>query len=383
VIGGLRWLPPIAIAALAACNDATAPTRSATLCFAGAPKWVGIQNEGQPWRTIASAGGAVSLQLTDHVIIGRVTSAGGFRLATTLEVFDLSRSQAESTFLGRTGKEVHGLVTNIGAADTATALVALGGASLGTNGSYVLGAVPSGPRDLVATHDSLAILRRATDYAAGSEVPVLDFGSPEAFQLASNSVSVNAGGLPLNFWWSDFITARGTRATLVSSFQRCCASRVYSMPASRLVDGDLHHLYVVAGVNDDLRFADRFYTSPADHAITMGPPANVPVFSIDKSRTTLWRVDLAAHAEYDRQVVIIAYDPDPQSVTVIRATREYFGAAPSTWSFVVPDLSNVSGFAELQVTTPSSWEVTESARPWLMPAGARAGDTYLSAYKHN
>ena len=369
--------------ALAACDDPTAPTRSATLCFSGSPLWVGLQNEGQGWRTITASAGPVGVQLTERVVIARTTSNGGLSLATTLEFFYLTRSQAESTFYCGGGKEVHGLITNIGRADTATALVALGRGSIGSSGSYSLTAVPPGPQDLVSTHDSLAIVRRAVDYPDGSEVPVLDFASTEAFQLASNALTLNAGGLPAMYWWSDLITGRGTRATLVYSFQRCCGKRVYSLPGDRLESGDLHHLYAVAGVNADLRFADRFYTTPVDQVIDMGPPAHEPVFTIAKTSTTLWRVDLASHAEYDRQVVLIAYDPDPLSVTVIRATREYFGVLPATWSFTVPDLSKVPGFSGQQVIAPSTWEATESARPWLMPAGAQAGDTFLSAYKHN
>jgi len=373
----------VATALLGACGDPTAPTQSATLCFSGAPLWVGVQNEGQGWRTISAASGPVGVQLSDHVVIGRVTGGGGISLATTLEFFYLSRSQAESTFVCGAGKALHGVITNIGRADTATALIAVGRQSTGTSGSYSLVAVPAGPQDLVSTHDSLAIIRRAQDYPDGSEVPVLDYASSEPFLLASNSITLNAGGLPAMYWWSDLITHRGTRATLVYSFQRCCGSRVYSVPTARLEDGDLHHIYAVAGVDADLRFADRFYTTPVDQVIDMGPPAHAPVFAIQKTSTTLWHVDLAAHDQYDRQVVIIAYDPDPLSVTVIRATREYFGATPATWSFTVPDLSSVPGFSDLQVTTPAGWEVTESGRPWLMPAGAKAGDTFLSAYKHN
>src|SRR5436190_630011 len=245
--GAVRATLVVAAALVGACGDPTAPTRSATLCFSGAPLWVGIQNDGQGWRTMSQTSGPVGVRLTDRVVIGRVTAQGS-SLATTLEFFYLSRSQAESTFVCGVGKELHGLITNIGRPDTATALIALGRQSTGTSGSYSLVAVPVGPQDLVSTHDSLAIIRRAQDYPDGSEVPVLDFASSEAFLLASNSITINAGGLPAMYWWSDLLTHRGTAATLVYSFQHCCGTRVYSVPAARLEDGDRHHIYAVAGV---------------------------------------------------------------------------------------------------------------------------------------
>jgi hypothetical protein len=382
-----RWHTPAfpfaLVLAVLACGEATAPTRSTTMCFSPADLWVGIQNDGQGWRTLTNAIGPVGVQMTERVVIARARSSGGVSLVTTLEFYYLSRSQAESTFTCRAGKNVHGLVTNIGQADTATASVALGGSSLGTNGPYTLTSVPIGPQDLVATHDSLAIIRRAQDYPDGSEVPALDFASSEVFHLKSNALSLSADGLPAQYWWTDLITQRGTRATLAYSFQRCCGTRMYSVPADRMQAGDMHHLYAVAGVDGDMRFVDRFYGAPVDQAVDMGPPANQPEFIIAKTQSTLWRVDLDAHAQYGRQVVIIAYDPQPQSITVIRATREHFGVTPATWSFTVPDLSRVPGFSFQQVTTPSTWEVTESGRPWLMPAGAQSGDTFLSAYKHN
>lgn len=368
-----------------ACSDATAPTETVELCFNAQTTWVGVQNDGSDWRSVADGPGPVSVRLTDRVVIGRTLAGGVVSLGSTLELFYLTREQARARFACADGTNaLTGSVTNIGQPDTASAIVALANRSVGTNGSYQLTGVPDGPQDLLATHDSLAIIRRAQTYADGSTIPDLDFASAEAFALQSNALTVNAGGLPTSYWFTDFYSHRGTRSTLVTSLQRCCRTRLYSVPETRLEAGDLQHMYVVAGGGADLRLADRFYVAPVDQTIDMGPPANHPVFNTAEHVTgQLWRVDLTSHAEYPGQVVIIAYDPQPVSITVIRATREYFGSTPAKWTFRVPDLSGVPGFSDFQVTLPSSWECTESARPWLMQSEAVAGDTFLSAYAHS
>jgi len=373
----------------AACNDATAPaTEAGVLSFCAPTTWVGLKNEGQDWRTIAQGPTTANVRMTDRVVIARHSAGATIGSASTLEFFYLTRDQALASFSCSTGgKELSGTVAGIG---TGPASVALGRQSLGVyasgaTGSYALTNVPDGPLDLVATHDTISVIRRAQTFAANAQIPVIDFASNETFTLLGNTLNIDTDGLPALVWSTELLTPSGTIAPLVNNLQPCCTGqRVYSVPTDRLIQGDMQHLTVRVGVDGDLRLVERFYTAGADQSIVVGPPAHHPAFSSASANGQLWRVDLASHAEYDRQIVIIAYEPSPVNVvTVIRATNEYFGAAPATWSFTIPDLSRVSGFSAEQVEIPNRWECTESSRPWRSPFTAVLGATSLTGHAHN
>jgi hypothetical protein len=248
---------------------------------------------------------------------------------------------------------------------------------------FTLHNVPGGPADLVATAFDVgpkAIIRRGVSYSDGSTIPILDFSSGEAFQLAANTVTV----IGVNFEWSatsELFTQRGTQGSLRYQFAMSgtTAAPVYSVPESKLLDGEVNSVTVTNG----LRMVTVFYRSPSDRTVELGPPASVPtVTRTGTSPNRDARIDVVSQPEYGSKITLMLCGPQPTLIPTIIATKEYFGGTPTTWSVTIPDLLAVQGF-------PSYWGdsrqsglcgIFVSARPYLfLPRSARDGETFQSA----
>jgi hypothetical protein len=347
------------------------------LSFCEGTLWAGVQNEGGAWHTVATGPGTVDTPLSDRVIIGTSSMSDGF--STILEFFYLTREQAESSFVCGAGKELSGTVAGV----TGVARVAMARSTASTDGNFTLRNIPNGAVDLVATYANKVIVRRAQNYTG--TVPLLDFASAEPFPLDASTVAFNATGISLSAWSTEIITSTGTRAALANG-GASATTQVYSMPATRLEPGDKQHLLATAGSGEAQRFAESFYSAAPPQSLSFGPAGNHPSFNTSVAAGQLWQVTVTSQPEYGGQVVLIVYPPfgsSVESLTIIRATREYFGGTPASWTFTVPDLFNVAGFSESQVEEPGTWECTVSGRPWRSPFSATVGSVYLTGYSHN
>ncbi|MDQ3697158.1 MAG: hypothetical protein M3373_03905 [Gemmatimonadota bacterium] len=389
----------LTLIAIAACgDDPTGPTREITLSFCSNLSWVAYQNEGGAWTRLANSAGTYTLRATERLAIVTV-HAPGPNLAT-LELHFLTADQAVTTF--RCGvtpptatKILHGSVRGLGSNDQAYVMVgpsiAVVHAAIPT---FTITGVRNGPVDVVATHMlpfssqsvrvQRVIVRRAENRANNSTMPALNFDSTEAFEPQYNTLTLT--GVPAGSTigaQTDFLTPSETLNPLGWNGVQGSSVPIYSVPASRLVQGDLQQLN--AGTSH--RHMLLYYTVPVDRTVALGPEPSAPSFTtLESSPTLRLRVDVGAQPEYASQILFYLFQSS--SLTDGRtiglwATKEYFGDTPTTWSLTIPDLSGVEGFQSSWGLQPGSytWNLLVHGRPFgFSPRSARDGDVFYSAF---
>jgi uncharacterized membrane protein len=172
------------------------------------------------------------------------------RMATTSELQALAQAQCPGLPLRKT---VSGSVSGV-TSDEVFIVGMGGGLTLGIpdfGTSFSLEDVLDGPRDLVAARATLVgdagyankiIIRRDVNAPNGSVLPVLDFGSAEAFDPVTAMLTLS--GIPAGAMASvgtSFTTANGTAALFsASELSTATARTAYGVPTTRLRAGDLH-----------------------------------------------------------------------------------------------------------------------------------------------
>ena len=390
-----------------ACGDATAPTHEITLDFCG-PIWAAYRNQGGAWTSLGSEPRVATFSATDRLAIATVSYSGGSS-APILDVRYLSADQAAATFACGTAiadaaatKQLQGSVA--GLESGGSAFISMGRLPAGAYASsptFQVKAPADGPADLVATHQlplestqpsarvDKAIVRRGLSYPDGATMPVLDFSSAEAFDLQSNTLTLQGlTGTEGLFVQTRLLTALGAEGYFGGDRRSSgTVGTMTSFPASRLMEGDVHQLNAgnvpgdVAGASS--RSILLFYRTPTDRTLALGPAATTPTFVT--SGDQIVRVDLAAQSEYGAQVNIALAQPQPstfQNTVTITATKEYFGGTPVRWSLEIPDLNGVPGFFPLwgMPSGGMGWTLRVSGVPYRFSArSARDGDTYRAA----
>jgi hypothetical protein len=394
----------LALSAVACGDSPTAPGREITLYFCD-KAWVAYQNEGEAWRSLPPAPREATFRATERLAI----AIGAPGTTPQLEIRYLTAEQAEAIFIcgapgsgTPTGKELHGSVAGI--ASDATVVIQMGrdaASATAASPTFQLDAVSDGPVDLVAalfpppssTEPSFRadkfIIRHGVNHADGATMPALDFSSSEAFAPQLNTLTLE--GLPPTVsslsMVQDFVTQRGTNGFLMYDFDLGSSTTVvttYSLPASRVADGDLHRI--------DVGNADRrilfFYRTPADRTLSAGPNMSLPVFTQPTaSPDEVLRMDVASQPEYGSQVsmMLTQFVSSTNKFVAVRATKEYFGGTPTTWSLVLPDLTGVPGFSPAWGLSPgeTGWTVGATGVPHhLPPASWRDCDVYRGASVH-
>jgi hypothetical protein len=370
----------------AACSDATGESGVVALCPQAT--WAAIQREGEPWQAIPVIRSVHALGSGERIGLARIR--GNAFPADSLQVYYLTANQAAATFACddvAPTKELHGTVRGIGGAFTSTATIAMGSslAHAAAQGSedFDIRNAPNGPTDLVASAYDVgpaAIIRRGVNYPDGSAIPVLDFGSSEAFVLQVNTVTA-VGVTP--FEWdatSEIITRRGTTGLLRYQFAQggTTAAPIYAVPANKLLDGELSSITVTGG----FRSVAVFYRAPSDRTIELGPAAPVPTVtrSLIPPLDNVTRIDQASQAEYGSQITVILCSPfgiNFNGTPTIVASKEYFGGTPATWSFTVPDFRGVGSFPFGDLRAAGLCGTMMTDRPYLAPA--RDGASFRSA----
>jgi hypothetical protein len=366
------------------CSDATGGFVAVALCPQA--NWAAIAMEGRLWQSISPVRAALPLRAGERIGLARLR--GTPFQPDSLEIYYVTAEQAEGTFdcdVPATKRELHGTTVGIGGAFTSATIAmghSLGYATAGGLTNFTLWYPPGGPADLVAIADDLGpavIIRRGVDYPDGSAIPVLDFSSGEAFVLQTNTVTP-IGTTP--YEWdatSEVITQRGTRGVLRNWYPEdgSTTASMYSVPATKLLDGELNSV----SVSDGYRTATVFYRLASDLTIELGRLASVPtVTRTGTAPNRLLRIDLASQPEYGSQITLVQCGIQPvlQGPTLI-ATKEYFGGTPTTWSITIPDLQVVQGFPSYlpdpRLSGLCGINVTD--RPYLV--APRDGDTYRSA----
>jgi hypothetical protein len=366
------------------CSDATGGFIAVALCPQA--DWAAIEREDGPWQSISPVRAAFPLRRGERIGLAR-TRGTGFP-PDSLQIYYVTAEQAEATFdcdVPATKRELHGTALGIEGAFTSTATIAMGNslgyATAGGLDDFTLWSPPGGPADLVAiAHDlgPAVIIRRGVDYPDGSAIPVLDFRSGEAFVLQTNTVTPIGAAL---YEWdatSEVITQRGTRGLLHYWYPEdgSTTAPMYSVPATKLLDGELNSV----SVSDGYRAVTVFYRLASDQTVELGRLAGVPtVTRTGTAPNQTLRVDLASQPEYGSQITLMHCGIQPVLIPTVIATKEYFGGTPTTWSITFPDLQAVQGFPSYlpDPRLGGLCGISLTDRPYL--GAPRDGDTYRSA----
>jgi hypothetical protein len=385
----------------AACGgDATGTSGVVTLCPQAT--WAAIQREGQPWQAIAVTRGLYPLGAGERIGLARIR--GTAESPDSLQIYYITTEQAGATFSCDTpptgissSKQLRGTVRGIGTLNTdpaapvpsGSAAITMGvsSATVGeTQDDFTVSNIQSGTSDLVAAAFNVGrstIVRRGVDYPDGSTIPVLDFGSSEAFGLQANTVSVTGNANNYISWQAtnEIITKGGTLGMLGVQYlaRPTTTSAIYSVPANKLLDGELNSLTVALGLSR----VTVYYRVPSDRALEAGPLANLPtVTSVGTGSDLATRIDEESQPEYGSQISLYFYPLGVGTRPVIIASKEYFGGTPARWSFTLPDFRGVGDFPSFFDDVWSSGgsiglEVTD--RPYH--AQARDGVIYRSSVR--
>jgi hypothetical protein len=236
--------------------------------------------------------------------------------------------------------------------------------------------VPDGPQDLLAIRnprgESLTrlILRRDLDLPNGSVLPTLDFGSPEAFDVIMPSVTLeNLRGEPA-VTSTTLITRRASFALPLPPNANANITQSYvSLPADKLIDGDLEQLHASTG-GPTFRTTDVFYREPSNRTVRLGDPMTAPtVMAVATEPSVRPRARFDTQPDYDQQTFIVYEQPARPTFVVVSMTAAY-AARSGGYELEVPDLSSVPGFDPQWTLRPglfTSW--TASRLGGTVPVG--------------
>ena len=341
----------------------------------GIPLWLGAKDgHGGSWNEVTPAGMTYNFN---------VSSVGGVAWVTEDDVGEFSVIQwyGDATLLQSLGsgfcqgnglqKDIMGSVASLGAVDQAT--ISMGGTSavagLQVGLNFTLQGVNDGlPQDLVAARQAFSgtsfvtdkvIIRRGLNPAPGSTLPVLDFGSGEAFDPITGNVTINNLGSDQALVTSLFATSSLAAGTLQSGLAPGGAAQTFvGIPASQTISGDLHFINASTFTaappfmlrNTSIYAAD----ASTPKTITLGPHLNTATVTAPVvTPNPLLRVQYARQAEYDKLFTFgggQSVGTGNRSFIVIMQS-DYVGAGDV--DFTMPDLVP-AGFQSIWGLVPGS-----------------------------
>ncbi len=308
-----------------------------------------------------------------------ITSVGGVAWAETGagiagEVYVQFGTAAELTRLGAAQcttnparKSLSG--TFAGLAIGQTGQISVGNAYTQTSvglSTFNLTGVADGTTDLLAFRTSSsfvgntfqiipdrAIVRRGVNYAAGSAIPLLDFGGSESFAPAIATVTLANGGSGTVAVTTSLLTANGSFSgfTFGALSGGTSPYTVYGLPGSLTLNGDFHVVQassttIIGNTPVETRTVSQFNRDLASRSLTLGPSLNIPAFvTVTTVPYARLRASGTWQTEYgDQLYAIFAQSATGASRTwTVQASRGYLGSG-STFDVEVPDLSTVAGF---------------------------------------
>jgi len=344
-----------------------------TFSFAGCdatqiPIWLAVQGSNGAWtRVTAGANNTFTFTVGSLAGVAWVTQRGtsfttsvSYFSGTELTGFSTgSRCNTPGTLPTGT-KTLTGSVAGLSTSLTAPELanVSLGGSFATVSGfqglSYTLNNVADGARDLVATRGALSlttgttalskvIIRRNTNYPTGSVIPVLDFGSAEAFDPVQKTITVGNLNGDQAIASVSFETANGAAAAFFSAVGTGSTLPYYGVPQAQLQSGDIHQVAVFATPAGTTaasgRFVYTFQRVPADLTVTLGPSlTGTTLSSLGTTPYLRLRAQIPSQSQYNGGAGIV-FSQTNHTVTITASTGFFSGTAPANWTLDVPDLS--------------------------------------------
>jgi hypothetical protein len=313
-----------------------------------------------------------------------------------------------------TGKTVNGSVAGLSTSATSSqsAIISLGSSSASASGAlptFSLKNVPDGALDLIAGRTTTAfsgtdfsitldklIIRRGINAANNSTLPVLDFGSSEAFDPVQANLTIANLGTDLAYVTTSYFTGGGigTTGAALSTFSTPSSGpfKYLGVPAAKQAAGDLHVIsaFAIAGLTqtDQIRFAALYFKDPTDRTLTLGPALTAPTVSVVATTPYVrFRATGPIQSQYN-QSMSVSFSQSNTTIarTVVISASQAYLAGLSTYDFQIPDFTSVAGWdnnwgpkAGIQTT----WTVTGFAfTGGFSPIGAPTeGSGYQAAIK--
>jgi len=310
----------------------------------------------------------------DLLLRNRVTRTGAYAarsLATGYDLTILYGTQPELNGRGTqfclpgAGKTVNGTVAGVNAAQGQAASISLGSSTADASpaGTFQLTDVPDGALDLIAARSTTnastfssvvdkMIIRRGVNAGNNSTLPVLDFGSSEAFDPVQGNLTIGNIGSDLAIVLTTYFTAAGSGvagATVGGSFLPSGGPfKYFGVPTSKQVAGDLHLALAIAFPSltntDQERVSALFFKDPTDRTVTLG--AALPAQTVSVAATTPYvrfRATGPIPAEYGKLLELDFNQGNIGRSVSITASEGYLAGA-TTYDITVPDFSGVAGW---------------------------------------
>jgi uncharacterized membrane protein len=330
-------------------------------------------------RTLA---GKLSNQLQQQLLLrNRPPRVNAYVASSAVESFTLNilyGTQTELNGVGTTrcqagsGKTVNGTVAGLSASglSSQSAIVSLGPSSASASAAqpaFSLKNVPDGNLDLIAGRTTTAfsgtdfsitldklIIRRGINAANNSTLPVLDFGSSEAFDPVQADLTIANLGTDIAYATTSYYTGGGTGTTgaALSTFSTPNAGpfKYLGVPAAKQAAGDLHLILAFAlpslTQTDQTRFAGLYFKDPVARTVTLGPVLTAPTVSVVATAPYVrFRATGPVQTQYN-QALSFSFSQSNTTVArsvLISASQGYL-AGLTTYDFQVPDFTAVAGW---------------------------------------
>ncbi len=331
----------------------------------GLPLWVAYQDGNGAWTQVVGVANTYTFNLSQAKGgVAFVMDQGGGETTTQVffgtaqELANIGANYCENP--AGTSKDVNGSVAGLGLTDQSTISMAGAGAALTGIGpaTFMLQNVSDGPRDLIATRVSLAgggggfqsvlnklIIRRGLNPVNGATLPVLDFGSGEAFDPETRNLTINNLGADQAVVSTTYYTNNGTVAVL---HQDLTNSGTYSgVGAPQQSAGDLHSITI--GALDDpfspsaQRSYSTWFTAAVDKTVTLGPAMNTVALSTASAAPYVrLRGMFTVQSEYDGAWTLNFAQSGGNAVAIIVTAGHQGGGA--TFDYTIPDFTPAGGW---------------------------------------
>ena len=346
-------------------------------CSNDIPVWFAHQSSNGPWEVITpNAAGTYTFTATNRAAVAFVHQDGADYKTDMIFTSNLDLQALSGLTCVEEGgaKQVNGNVS--GLIGSELALVGMSFSSVyltAVQTAFTLTQLVDRPVDLIASridvngaqqHANKTVIRRNQTPASGSTMASINFDA-EGVVPGFEAVNLNGvGSGDAAFLYNNFFSSLETSHTL--SFVDGVSNGFMpfvALPASQLVAGDYHDLFVVAAqANGRSRGIERFYRNPSSLALTLGPPLAEPqVILVTTNPRPRLRVLLAGQIDYS---TMITTDFSQQSTfsTIdlsMSVTASYFGGTPIEWSIQVPSLTGITGWQD-------AWELKSGNISWTV-----------------
>ena len=371
----------LALSILSACNDkitVTAPvidpgggpsatTVDVLFCAGdGAPAWVAFQDGDGAWTPTTPVIDGHHAIYRHSFATNRGGMAVGQRFSVGLTSLNVSYgtptelSGFGNTFLGDCGESApKALVGTIAGLDDDHVATISGGFSnafiFPGDHSFVLSDLLDGPQTILATLTNRAndlpildklIVRRTPSLPDSAAIPVLDFGSEEAFAPAVANVTIDGLAPEGAQTLTKLITANSQNIISFLSNSATAVTRSYNaLPESRLAPTDLQQLIVSGHTTAELtiRSATVYFRTPVDLTIALGPAAASPTISVSsRAPALLLRSVIPPQTVYDRFASMVYQQVN--TLVSVGMTAQYASLSNRGFDLSIPDFSGVAGF---------------------------------------